>query len=208
MTPPRLHFLFPFLNRIKLHGRANKINTCQADVKYCEIHIRGRNNVFKCESLFKHGGVLIKGDNNEITIGRGGELRNLRLWIVGNNCRIHLGDSIIFNGGRVVCAGENNYVSIGDRCMFAEGIEIWASDTHPVFKDGKTINPSRPVVIGQHVWLGTNVMVLKGTVIKEGAIVGMGSLVKGLVPSRSMAVGNPAHVVKTDVDWDKSTIDC
>ena len=92
--------------------------------------------------------------------------------------------------------------------MFAEGIEIWASDTHPVYKEGVTINPSRPVEIQEHVWLGTNVMVLKGTVIGEGAIVGMGSLVKGVVPKRSMVVGNPARVVKTDIDWDKKAIDC
>jgi acetyltransferase-like isoleucine patch superfamily enzyme len=92
--------------------------------------------------------------------------------------------------------------------MFAEGIEIWASDTHPVYQDGSIINPSRPIEIQPHVWLGTNVMVMKGAVIGEGSVIGMGSLVRGEIPSHCIAAGHPAKVIKTNIDWDKSALQC
>ena len=90
--------------------------------------------------------------------------------------------------------------------MFAERIEIWASDTHPIYKDGQIINPSQPIYIGEHVWVGTNVTILKGSTLNDGCIIGMGSLVKGEVPSRVVYAGNPARVLREDVEWDKSTI--
>lgn len=201
-------FLFRFLNRFRVRGKSNHIKAYHADVKYSDFLIRGNRNEFHCKSLLKHAGIMIKGNNNIITIGEGGELRNLRLWIVGHNCRISIGDNVIFNGGRVVAAGEANTVKIGDECMFAEGIEIWGSDTHPVYRDGKIINPSLSIDIGEKVWLGTRAMVLKGSKIGEGAIVGMASLVKGDIPPYSMAVGNPARVIKENVEWDNTEIKC
>lgn len=205
---PSLHFLFRLFNRIRPNGKSNHIDTGKSDVKYCEFQFHGSNNSFQCRSTFKHAGVRIYGNDNTIIIGKGGELRNLRLWIVGNHCTIRIGDDIIFNGGRAVCGGDHNHLTIGDRCMFAEGIEIWASDTHPVYQEGKVINPSRPIEIQQHVWLGTNVMVMKGAVIGEGAVIGMGSLVRGEIPPRCIAAGHPARLIRTDIDWDKSALQC
>lgn len=202
-----LQYLFVLLNKLSVRGRDNVVDPRGADIKRCRFRIRGNGNEFRCRSLLKQSAVMIEGDGNRILIEAGGELRNLRLWIKGNNCEIRIGSQLIFNGGRIVCAGNGNGVSVGDDCMFAEGIEIWASDTHPVYQEDKLINPSRPVCIGNHVWIGTNAMVLKGSRIADGSIVGMGSLVRGEIPADSMAVGNPARIVKSGVRWDKSAIE-
>ena len=58
-----------------------------------------------------------------------------------------------------------------------------------------------PIVIGDHVWIGMNVIVLKGVTIGEGSIVAAGSVVNKDVPPHCLVAGVPAKVVKTDVTW-------
>lgn len=193
-------------NKVRLKGKNNLLEAYRSRIGNCTFKLSGKNNQFSCQSLLKHSDILIEGDNNRIIIDTGGELRNIKLWIKGNGNEIHIGNETIFNGGRIVCAGSNNRVAIGNDCMFAERIEIWASDTHPIYKDGQIINPSQPIYIGNHVWVGTNVTILKGSTLNDGCIIGMGSLVKGEIPARVVYAGNPAKVLREDVEWDKSTI--
>ncbi|SDM67824.1 acyltransferase [Siphonobacter aquaeclarae] len=54
----------------------------------------------------------------------------------------------------------------------------------------------REVVIGENVWLGSDVILLPGARIGEGCIIGAGSVVSGEVPPMSIAVGNPVKVIK------------
>ena len=60
----------------------------------------------------------------------------------------------------------------------------------------KQENTIAPVMIGEDVWLGANVTVLKGSVIGDGAVIGAKALVKGTIESNAIAVGIPAHSVR------------
>lgn len=62
-------------------------------------------------------------------------------------------------------------------------------------KDWATVQ-SAPIRIGDKAWIGMNSLVLKGVTIGEGAIIGAGSVAASDIPSWTVAVGNPAHVVK------------
>jgi acetyltransferase-like isoleucine patch superfamily enzyme len=53
-----------------------------------------------------------------------------------------------------------------------------------------------PVVIEDKVWIGFNVIILKGVRVGEGAVVAAGSVVTKDVPPYCVVAGNPAHVVK------------
>ena len=53
------------------------------------------------------------------------------------------------------------------------------------------------VTIGEDVWLGANVTVIKGAVINNGVVVGAKSLVNSEIAENSIAVGVPARVIGT-----------
>ena len=54
----------------------------------------------------------------------------------------------------------------------------------------------RPVVIGSDVWIGHRVMILPGSRIEDGAIIGAGAVVSGTIPAYSIAGGVPARVIR------------
>ena len=56
---------------------------------------------------------------------------------------------------------------------------------------------TKPVRIGDNCWLGQNAVILKGVTIGDHCVIGANSVVTSDVPSGSVAVGNPARVIKT-----------
>ena len=60
---------------------------------------------------------------------------------------------------------------------------------------------SAPVEIGSDVWVGTESIIMQGTSIGSGAVVAARSVVRGVVPERTLVAGLPARVVRRDVSW-------
>lgn len=59
----------------------------------------------------------------------------------------------------------------------------------------------RPVVIGNHSFIGARACLLPGTYIGDNCIVGAGSVVKGKIPDNSIVIGNPAVIVNNTKQW-------
>ncbi len=55
--------------------------------------------------------------------------------------------------------------------------------------------------IGNHVWIGCNVTILKGVNIGDNSIIAAGSIVNKDVPKNCLAGGNPARIIKKDISW-------
>ncbi|TVZ08247.1 acetyltransferase-like isoleucine patch superfamily enzyme [Cellulophaga sp. RHA_52] len=89
-------------------------------------------------------------------------------------------------------------IKIGDDVMIGPKTIIWGRD-HGM-KKGIKMNlqdhTNLPVEIGDDVWIGAGVIILKGVNIGNGAVVGAGSLVSKSVPENAIVVGNPAKIVK------------
>lgn len=132
-------------------------------------------------------------NNGQISVGCGSYIQ------VGNNATLHIGNSFINREVKIIC---NKSITIGDGCIIAMGTVIRDNDggDHKILADGY-VN-AKPVVIGNHVWLGENVMVLKGVTIGEGAIVAAASLVTKDVPPHTLVAGSPARVIRENVEWE------
>jgi maltose O-acetyltransferase len=90
-------------------------------------------------------------------------------------------------------------VIIGNTCRFGDQVVIIDSDFHEISPALRETNagPSEPVYIGNNVWLGSRVMVLKGVTIGDNTVIGAMSLVNKSLPSNCVAAGNPAKVIRT-----------
>ena len=108
--------------------------------------------------------------------------------IIGDHTRIGLHNTII------------GPVSIGNNVNLAQGITVTALNHN--FDDAtKRIDEqgvsTKPVVIGNDVWIGANVVVLPGVTIGSHCVVAAGAVVTKDVPDRTLVAGVPAKVIKT-----------
>ena len=104
------------------------------------------------------------------------------------------------------CMGPGN-ITIGCDCLFAEGL-LWTGDWHTIYdcNNGKILNHNSDIHIGNHVWIASNCMLLKGTKIADNSIVGARSVVnKRFDKSNVIIAGIPATIVKENVNWDVRT---
>jgi acetyltransferase-like isoleucine patch superfamily enzyme len=107
---------------------------------------------------------------------------------------IRIGDRTFINYGSDI--GATGSITIGADCLIGTHVSILDNDFHEVTQRDKVPAP-RAVVIADHVWIGDRAIIMPGVTIGEGAVVGAGSVVVRDVPARSVAVGNPARIVKS-----------
>ncbi len=117
----------------------------------------------------------------------------------GGNGDVRIGENTTINSGCVIYTG--NGVSIGRGCAIAANC-TFAATNHEYRARDKTIAeqgfmPSRGgIVIEDDVWIGANVVVLDGAILRQGCVVGAGSVVRGELPPYSISVGSPARVIR------------
>lgn len=110
--------------------------------------------------------------------------------IIGSNCRIH-----------GTCIHAYNKITIGSNCLIAANTQIIDGNGHQLSMDnpGQRINTTDngvPILIEDGVWIAANCIILGGTIIGEGSVITAGSVVKGIVPPKSLYGGNPAKMIK------------
>lgn len=193
------------------------------------ISIYGFNQILLKKCLFNKSKISVDGKGNKIILS--GEIYNCRINVSGNNntiivknnCKIY-NTKIIINSqnsvlsideyptigsGCIVCMGADNNICIGKRCMFGDCIDVWNTDSHPIcsLETGQIINSSKDIVIGDDVWVGKYVAILKGAHIGNGTICGMKSMITKDIPGFSLCVGIPAKVIKNNVAWKRDYIE-
>jgi acetyltransferase-like isoleucine patch superfamily enzyme len=108
--------------------------------------------------------------------------------LIGKHTRIGLHNTII------------GPVTIGDHVNLAQGITVtalnhnFADTTKRIDEQGIT---TRPVVIGDDVWIGANAVILPGVTIGRHAVIAAGAVVTKDVPEKSLVGGVPAKIIKT-----------
>jgi acetyltransferase-like isoleucine patch superfamily enzyme len=111
---------------------------------------------------------------------------------------ISIGDEVDLALDVVITASGG--VEIGDRTLIGYRTQIISANHGIPDRPLRIIAASherKPVVIGSDVWIGASCIILPGVTIGEGCVVGAGSVVTKDLPAWSIAVGNPARLIKT-----------
>lgn len=107
----------------------------------------------------------------------------------------HIGERVAFNFDCVIL--DVAEVHIGDDCLFGPRVQL-LTPTHPIAAEPRRakIESADPIVLGKNVWVGGGAIILGGVTIGDNCVIGAGAVVTKDVPANSVAVGNPARVVK------------
>ncbi len=111
--------------------------------------------------------------------------------------RIQIGSNTVINRGckffasyykKDVIISIGNNVAIAPYCVFYSAGHDYSKIDLP--------DIAKSIIIDDNVWVGGSTIILPGVKIAEGAIIGAGSVVTKDIPAYSIAVGNPARVIK------------
>lgn len=192
------------LSRLSIE-KGNKKDISHTEIKKSTIRVHGLKNVVQISDAEVYNTRIdICGENNALIVESGVKLYNMHLQIRSNNNLIHIGSWTSFGGGNIISESEANSIKIGEDCMIADFVDIWNSDTHKIYSEnGGLSNTGRPIIIGNHVWVGKDVAILKGVSIGDGAVIGMKSVVTNDVDSSSLYAGIPARKIKKGIKWER-----
>jgi len=121
----------------------------------------------------------------------------------GFGSNVHIGDD--FFGNVNLTLVDDVEIRIGDGVMIAPSVTITTTG-HPIHPELREDfrRFSKPIVIEDRVWIGSNVVVLPGVTIGYGSVIGAGSVVTRDIPPLSVAVGVPCRVVRPITDADRT----
>jgi maltose O-acetyltransferase len=111
--------------------------------------------------------------------------------------RIEIGDRTEFNNNLMI-KSEGAGIRIGKDGLFGANIEIFDSNFHDVHPERRKAGTQSmaPVEIGDNVFVGMSVKILKGVTIGSDSVIGAGSVVSSSIPAGVIAAGNPARVIR------------
>lgn len=172
-----------------------------------KIRFKGENNVVEINDNAKliKCRIVINGSNNRIIIGADSYLQENGICMEFDNNRLEIGKRCIFSSRDhfSVCEGKN--ISFGNDCLISADLHCRTTDSHTIVnEEGKRINFAKDIHVGNHVWIGANVVLLKGATVANDSVVSYGSIVtKAFGETNCVIAGVPATIVKREINWDK-----
>lgn len=198
-------------NKIFIVSKDTFITDCTKDG--LDIKFIGKNSKVVIHEPISLNGCSIRiGNNSKVEIFSSmNNISNLNISAMKNS-EIIIGENFSCCGCSIENHDESNLkVVIGNDCMFSYGIHIRVSDGHSIYQlnNSKIINkPQNGVIIGDHVWIGMNSVILKDVSIPSNSIIGACSLVNKSVKKENVIIaGSPAKIIKEDINWSRDNTD-
>lgn len=168
-----------------------QINLCCWGIKY------GKSCRFSGRSYFRRypGGTIIIGDNNLFNSSKYSNQVGIyipcMISTLNSNAHIIIGNNCGFSGTVISSALS---IRIGNNVRCGANTLITDTDFHT---NDVRAGHDKEVVIGDNVWIGVGVKILKGVHIGENAMIGAGSIVTKDIPANVVAAGIPCKIVKS-----------
>lgn len=176
------------------------------------IVFKGTGNILRCDPegvVLENSSVSFQNDNGLAVLSHSKHRLRIRL-SVHRSASFYIGENaFIAKNPPLIVASEGKPVFIGKDVLFSHSICIRTSDAHPIYSAAtmERINGAKGVFVGDHVWIGQDVLLLKGTRIGSGSIIAASSVVAGkLVPSNTSWGGVPSRQIASDVFFSKRSL--
>lgn len=153
------------------------------------LRINGNNNVIHIETLIRADvrvevGTRVPAHRTNLSIGKG---------------------TSIEPGAAFLLVTSGSKIHIGSDCLIAADLRIRCGEMpHLLFSksSGEYVGVSEGVHIGDHVWIGERVYLTKNASVAKGCVIAACSVVtKRFAEPDAIVGGNPARIVKRDVEW-------
>lgn len=184
-----------------LVGYNFKIRTTKRGV----ISFEGKIKPFRVRFGFGGSNGVISNRRGEISIESGNILFKGKAGFAAG-CSLRNTGYLTF--GKTFNANKNAYIncchsiSIGESAMLGWNVVIMDGDGHPLIKDGEVMPFSKPISIGDHVWICAESHLLKGSQIGNNCVVAYRSLVtKGFDGDNLLIGGSPAKIIGSNTNW-------
>lgn len=174
-----------------------------------KIKNQGSGNVITIEddARIQRSKITISGCNNSILIKKSAYLNEISISLENDGNEIIIGENTRLCGKTDIAAMEGTKVLIGDDCLFSGDLHFRTGDSHSLLDARGRINPSKDIVIDNHVWIGTKVTCLKGVHVSEGSVVAATTtLCKEYDEKNVLIAGVPGKVIRTGINWTKQRI--
>jgi acetyltransferase-like isoleucine patch superfamily enzyme len=140
--------------------------------------------------------ILRMCNNSELTVEDSFTLSPGTVVSLGEDAELTAGDVFVNSDSKIICQKQ---IAIGHNVTIGWDVLLCDSDFHYLIRDDFAI--SKPIEIGNDVWIASRAAILKGVKIDDGAVVAAGSVVTRSVPSHCLVAGVPARVVRENVHW-------
>lgn len=174
-------FIFPNYRRLRT-GKISYKSTLKID-QYTLCSGKGIVSIGKnCAFGYKIGGF-----------NRGGSVELQARYV---NSEINIGDNVSTNNNIFILAA--NFIEIGNDTLIGQNVVIMDHEAHGISPlNRRQVGEIGKVIIGQNVWIGNNVTVLKNSEIGDNSIIAVGAVVNGVFPKNVIIGGIPAKIIKS-----------
>ena len=162
----RFNFLIARHCKIRLNGELEISRKARVLIGFGDVEILDESIQTKLVvkgKLLVNDGIIRLDKGTKVSVNRGGEL--------------------IFNG-KFHCTGDSSIVaskkvSFGRNVLISWKCLLSDTDFHKIIRDGEYVNRDRPILIGDNVWIGYNVIIWKGVIIGNNVVLAACSVITG-----------------------------
>lgn len=157
--------------------------------------LTGSGTALYTPSIIENNGTLVF--NGRVYFGGGCQICTVKPSSV-----IEIGDGTRFMGDSHIVSAKK--ITIGSNCAISWETQIMDTDFHEIYRQDNKINEDKEINIGNHVWIASHVLVMKGSQIGDNIVIASGSMINTSCEcdtSNSIITGLPFKIIKSDIDW-------